>query len=64
MIAFIFLIKQIVKHSKKVNDDNNLNMNEVIISNYIEMTHYKYLNAILFTYNLPTSSSNQYMIHQ
>jgi hypothetical protein len=36
----------------------------VILSNYIEMTHYKYLNAILLTCNQSTSSFTQHMTHQ
>jgi hypothetical protein len=42
----------------------NMTHKEVIISNYIEMTHYKYLNAILLICSLSTSSSNQHMTHQ
>ena len=36
---------------------------ECILSNYIEMVHYKYLNVILLTCSLSTSSSNQHMTH-
>jgi hypothetical protein len=36
----------------------------LILSNYIEMTYYSYLNTIILICSLSTSSSNQHMTHQ
>jgi hypothetical protein len=44
--------------------DKLLHSTAHILSNYIEMTHYKYLNTIFLICNISTSSFNQYMTHQ
>jgi hypothetical protein len=39
-------------------------LSSLYLSNYIEMTHYKYLNIIFLTCIISTSSFNQHMTHQ